>query len=228
MYGEAWLLSLLEDRMFALLGPCRVLRAVKPPVFFPHLSKHPCMWRHSASPSFLGARFWERKAGVKAGSYCRKGKTLEKLKVAVSQDNLRSFDIKCDQAVPSATGQKARRETAAWKPRRVESQLCLQGAGNFSSKSQLTLRTRKQWLRKTFSWNKTLNVQEHRHGKELRSKLLSERKSELWMEFHPENIVCIFLLLLKNKWKPCFFLKTSLLHDQWKQNTPVPTAQRAR
>lgn len=76
MYGKAWLLSLL-DRMFALLGPCRVLRAVKPPVFFPHLSKHPCMWRHSASPSFLGARFWERKAGVKAGSYCRKGKTLE-------------------------------------------------------------------------------------------------------------------------------------------------------
>lgn len=43
MYGEAWLLSLLEDRMFALLGLCRVLRAVKPPVFFLHLSKHPCM-----------------------------------------------------------------------------------------------------------------------------------------------------------------------------------------
>lgn len=43
MYGEAWLLSLLEDRMFVLLGSCRVLRAVKPPVFFLHLSKHPCM-----------------------------------------------------------------------------------------------------------------------------------------------------------------------------------------
>lgn len=43
MYGEAWLLSLLEDRMFAFLGLRRVLRAVKLPVFFLHLSKHPHM-----------------------------------------------------------------------------------------------------------------------------------------------------------------------------------------
>lgn len=43
MYGEAWLLSLLEDRMFAFMGLCRVLRAMKLPVFFLHLSKHPCM-----------------------------------------------------------------------------------------------------------------------------------------------------------------------------------------
>ena len=55
-----------------------------------------------------------------------------------------------------------------------------------------------------------------------------KEKSELLMEFHPENIVCIFLLLLKINEKPRFFLEISLLHEQWTQNSPVPTAQCAR
>lgn len=75
---------------------------------------------------------------------------------------------------------------------------------NYTCREQATslVRVSWPWGQASSGWEKPFHeikhiVQEHRHGKELRSKLSSEGKSELWMEFHPENIVCIFLLLLK-------------------------------